>query len=879
MQGKFNLIFLIQDNKPIEPIAIDGLDILDTFFSETTNSSILTTVAQRTSEAIANVISTEIKLIKVLIKVEKLISSLFNAFERNSSVVFHNGTLNALERVLISSFASDRKKLRTRAVQFWNNSFGKNDSLSISACVLDSLKTCSCKIPLRIPGTQIDSVCIPDSQDDMANFPSDITSSAISPLKSRPIFEKSPVKVKGSFLNLGLKSPLKNSPQLIKSPFKDSLNILKGTKSPANNKSTRGKLSFNESSCEFVEIKEYPKRKRILTEHQKEMKRKRHDLPVMYNNLDQSQDTTLFNSFTQDNSTQDSITVIPESNDSTPDFSNPLNAVPESKADQKDTQKLKTQEESSKSVIKQSENTVMEASRNGEGGAVGFVEMETLEKTGNERTVTTEKKTSEITSMANESVEKKEANNKNNVPHKSKANEESNAETPKAQLNQPVHNKDNENENLPARFENKGDSMVEEQDYVPSSQLDSQVKNTSFLQKSLKRINSAKTKCAQVDSSVLLKDSFQTSESIQNVKPMNGDLLSDVIKTSPPLIFQDVHVRNAPEVNDEKPIDEGSSEEDEPLSKIVNSKSEVKKEAKILVKKIPPGEKRKKAILTRNATKRRKSDGDALVKSKKLKRSSLTDPFGFDDNKSKRTSPVANRTRCRGRKKSDKNTGPLDGNLRKAVRTNPKLGNAVSVKEETLNDNHVEGITSKISDNSRTTNEEGSIDATDPKIDGWRVTPRTEDFVTATTEKEVKENFTITDQLEIPDEVSEHLVTGSGATKILPESPVPEIKKQLEDMSNNKEQKSQPFSKQLLKLKPSAVLTFPSPVSSPVSLKYVPSPFQSNTTCSSATKPLPSPNVSPMNGILKKRLGNGNSPSPNKVMDKLSTCNALMSKP
>ena len=60
-------------------------------------------------------------------KVEKLISSLFNVFERNSSVVFHNETLKALEKVLISSFATERKKLRSRAVQFWNNSFGKID--------------------------------------------------------------------------------------------------------------------------------------------------------------------------------------------------------------------------------------------------------------------------------------------------------------------------------------------------------------------------------------------------------------------------------------------------------------------------------------------------------------------------------------------------------------------------------------------------------------------------------------------------------------------------------------------------------------------------------------------------------------------------------
>ena len=45
---------------------------------------------------------------------------------------------------------------------------------------------------------------------------------------------------------------------------------------------------------------------------------------------------------------------------------------------------------------------------------------------------------------------KKEANYKNIVSHKSTANEESNAGTLKAQLNQPIHNKDNEKKNISA---------------------------------------------------------------------------------------------------------------------------------------------------------------------------------------------------------------------------------------------------------------------------------------------------------------------------------------------------------------------------------------------------------------------------------------------
>ena len=48
VQRKFSFNFLIQDNKRIEPFVVNGLDTLDTLFSDTTISSVLTAVAQQT---------------------------------------------------------------------------------------------------------------------------------------------------------------------------------------------------------------------------------------------------------------------------------------------------------------------------------------------------------------------------------------------------------------------------------------------------------------------------------------------------------------------------------------------------------------------------------------------------------------------------------------------------------------------------------------------------------------------------------------------------------------------------------------------------------------------------------------------------------------
>ncbi|CAJ0945464.1 unnamed protein product [Ranitomeya imitator] len=93
---------------------------------------------------------------------------------------------------------------------------------------------------------------------------------------------------------------------------------------------TKKKLLEEEKSVDFVFIPPETK-ERVLTEHQKEVFRtKRVDIPTMYNNLDASQDTTLFTQYTQ---SQESLLEKPDILD------NPKEAVSEVKEEKAEEMK------------------------------------------------------------------------------------------------------------------------------------------------------------------------------------------------------------------------------------------------------------------------------------------------------------------------------------------------------------------------------------------------------------------------------------------------------------------------------------------------------------------------------------------------------------
>ena len=223
---------------------------------------------------------------------EKLISTIFSTFEITSQSVFHSDLLRFLEPLLIECFKSERKSLRLRAAKFWNSTFAKSANLDYSDALKDTFLKHSAKVHLILPNF-IDRVPSPDLHEDTMQFSNTSLVASSPSLKHKSPCVVSPVKVFGSFLRDT------NSPLLKKSPVKKLFH------SPSRLKESCTKITAK-SSIDFIEICESPKRRRLLTEHQKEKLRERHNFPAMYNSLDQSQDTTLLNSLTQDTGSQTS---------------------------------------------------------------------------------------------------------------------------------------------------------------------------------------------------------------------------------------------------------------------------------------------------------------------------------------------------------------------------------------------------------------------------------------------------------------------------------------------------------------------------------------------------------------------------------------------
>lgn len=254
-------------------------------------------------------------------KTEKVVIQVFTSIEDVSDVNYHAEFLAKLELLIVKTLSGSRKSLRIRAGQFWNRTFGKKSDLPYSDELKPVLMKYQAKLNLLLPVLKGEAVImdIPLSMmDDTAQFPEysqNTQQNTASPkLKTKQVTAPSPVKIHGSFL--GKKSPKKlGSPKAVLGNFLASGTTKSSPKSPFRNspvKNVRRKLPINnqDDDSDFVVIKDSPatKKKRLLTEHQKEMMRTRRELPAMYNALDNSQDTTLMRSLSQDHTqlTQDS---------------------------------------------------------------------------------------------------------------------------------------------------------------------------------------------------------------------------------------------------------------------------------------------------------------------------------------------------------------------------------------------------------------------------------------------------------------------------------------------------------------------------------------------------------------------------------------------
>ncbi|XP_039455953.1 telomere-associated protein RIF1 isoform X3 [Oreochromis aureus] len=230
---------------------------------------------------------------QLLGKLEKLLGEVLNCLQSRSSLAYNDELLALLSPLLCVVFPHKNKHLHTSVTQFWNSTFANAVSLTYPDEMRPVLSQVKQKTPIILPGFEV--VSFPD---ELSGQYSSENSQLETKLSGMPV---SSVGKRDSLL--GKTAELKErSSMKTNKPVSTKLDF--GSPKPP-----RREVLEEEASIDFVFIPPEAK-ERVLTEHQKEVKRtKRVDIPAMYNNLDASLDTTAFTQYTQ--SQEDSLDKLP----------------------------------------------------------------------------------------------------------------------------------------------------------------------------------------------------------------------------------------------------------------------------------------------------------------------------------------------------------------------------------------------------------------------------------------------------------------------------------------------------------------------------------------------------------------------------------------
>uniref|UniRef100_A0A8C2XBS0 Replication timing regulatory factor 1 n=1 Tax=Cyclopterus lumpus TaxID=8103 RepID=A0A8C2XBS0_CYCLU len=230
---------------------------------------------------------------QLLGKLEKLLCDVLGCLQSRSSLAFDDELLALLSPLLCVWFPHKNKQLRASVAHFWNATFGNSLSLTYPDEIRPILSQVKQKTPIILPGFGV--VGVPDElsgpySSECSQLETNLSGMPVSSVGKRDSLQKKAAEPKAS------KSV--------------STKLDFGSPKPP----PRGVLE-EEASIDFVFIPPETK-ERVLTEHQKEVKRtKRVDIPAMYNNLDASLDTSVFTQYTQsqDDSFPEAVENVPES--------------------------------------------------------------------------------------------------------------------------------------------------------------------------------------------------------------------------------------------------------------------------------------------------------------------------------------------------------------------------------------------------------------------------------------------------------------------------------------------------------------------------------------------------------------------------------------
>ncbi|XP_075285810.1 telomere-associated protein RIF1 isoform X3 [Opisthocomus hoazin] len=222
-------------------------------------------------------------------KLEKLLAEIILCLQSHCTGSYDSELLEQLSPLLCVVFQHKSKQIRNQCAHFWNATFAKTASLTYPEELKSVLSQAKKKIPLLLPGFE----SIEIAEECSGPFSDAMESSQLG------------AKISGMEVKLGQKrNSILAQTSEPKNEVKDKSSNVHVTPAKlklefSSSKTTSGMLLEEERSVDFVFIPPETKA-RILTEHQKEVLRsKRVDIPAMYNNLDASEDTTLFSQYTQ----------------------------------------------------------------------------------------------------------------------------------------------------------------------------------------------------------------------------------------------------------------------------------------------------------------------------------------------------------------------------------------------------------------------------------------------------------------------------------------------------------------------------------------------------------------------------------------------------
>ncbi|XP_038870184.1 telomere-associated protein RIF1-like [Salvelinus namaycush] len=225
-------------------------------------------------------------------KLEKLLVDVLGCLQTCSALAYDDELLSLLSPLLCVLFLHRRKHIRSLVTQFWNATFANALALVYPEELKPVLSQVKQNTPILLPGFQ--SVEVPDELSGQYSSESSQLETKLSGVQMTPGVKRDSL--------LARVGEMKDRSSKTSKPVSMKLDF--GSPKPP-----RREELEEQASIDFVFIPPETK-ERVLTEHQKEVKRtKRVDIPAMYNNLDASLDTTVFTQYTQ--SQEESLDKLP----------------------------------------------------------------------------------------------------------------------------------------------------------------------------------------------------------------------------------------------------------------------------------------------------------------------------------------------------------------------------------------------------------------------------------------------------------------------------------------------------------------------------------------------------------------------------------------